>query len=582
MQVGIFSMHTAELFRNVCRWSAPAVIAAAVVAIGCDRSTPEKLASQPVDNQPAAGEQAPAALPANQGAKPIANTQADDPAPTSSAAPQIAGGSAATDSLSTRNAPNAEVAAEAELPEGARVINQADLMNRAFMTLKPPQSDQPADLVAFLSEIDLALRDLIVAGTNNIVDSETFTSSGMRLGEMKFAAGERLVQMPNATDEHRKIGTLSQLVALSHMSGLKDVDSAKKLEKFASSLLQSSDPDLAHQGRVVLLGFRLQDLQNGRTSEPTQLLADLDGLFERPSDAGFPEMMVLQQSQQVLSEMGFAEAAAKIDALIVAKFLDSADLQLSMAAWGIAASKSQAFQNYNAALQDVYSGKEKQPQMLLAAARGLYSEFPNAVTLLQFVKLSTDLEFRGLVSLAEELSLFVKQQLTSHPNSPFLAGIQEGLGTQERRLGVRGQAVPLDGLVDVDGLPLDLSAYKGKVVLINFWATWCLRCREELPYIREAYSSFSDKGFDVLSINMDDDLAPVRQFLSSNQFPWKNGCSADPNAMGFKSAIAQKLGISAIPFVLIIDAEGKVAAIHVRGDRIAPTIRAMLSPGLSN
>jgi len=366
------------------------------------------------------------------------------------------------------------------------------------------------------------------------------------------------------------------------MSGLKDVESAKKLEKFATTLLQSTDADLAHQGRVVLLGFRLQELQNGTTADPAALLADLEGLFRRPADAGFPEMMVLQQSQQVLNEMGFKDAAAKIDQLMVSKFMDAADPQLSLTAWSVAVANSQAFQNYNSALQDVYTGKETQPQMLLAAARGLFGELPNATTLLQFVNLSTDLEYRGLVPFAEELTDYVKQQVDALQASPFAAAINAALEAQSRRLGIRGRSIELNGLVDLEGNSLDWSAYKGKVVLIDFWATWCMPCLKELPNIRQVHSDLNAKGFEVLSINMDDDLKPVRQYLSSNPLPWKTFHSSDLAALGFKSEIAKQFGITAIPFLVLVDSEGKVAAVHVRGDRLGPSVQTMLSSGLGN
>ncbi len=460
--------------------------------------------------------------------------------------------------------------------------DKVDLSDRTFITLKPVTSDLPADLVAHLDAVDVALRDLILAGANKIVGADTFNSSGMRLGNMKLTTGEKLASLPDATAEQRKLGTVAQLVALSHMSGLKDIESAKKLEQFAGSLLQSSDPDLAHQGRVVLLGFRLQDLQNGNVSEPTQLLAELEGLFQRPSDAGFPEMMVLQQAQTVLSDMGFAAAASNIDQLIISKFMDSNDAQLSSTAWSLAITKSQSFQNYNAAMQDIYEGKEKEPQMLLGAVRGLYEELPNSTTLLQFVNLSTDLEYRGLVNVASELSAFIKTKVASFKNSTYVEAIAGALDSQERRLGIRGQHLELDGLVDLDGNPLDWSAYKGKVVLIDFWATWCIPCLKELPNIRKAKEEFSRNGFEVLSINMDDNLPEAKKFLSSNPLPWKTYHSSDLSALGFKSAFAKQIGINAIPFLVLVGTDGKVAAVHVRGDRIVPSVRSMLGDGLSN
>lgn len=548
--------------------------------LGCDRATPEKINGKPIaDTQANPGNGASetagdSAIGERNASAPTDDQRllgSNDAQPPSQAPGNWAAGNGAAGN-----------AAEIEPSSDPNSFDKVDISDRTFMTLKPVTSDRPADLVVHLNDVDIALRDLILAGANKIVGADTFNSSGMRLGQMKLTTGEKLASLPDATDEQRKLGTIAQLVALSHMSGLKDIESAKKLEKFASTLLQSSDPDLAHQGRVVLLGFRLQDLQNGNVSEPTQLLADLDGLFQRPSDAGFPEMMVLQQAQAVLAEMGFAQAATKIDELIINKYMDSTDAQLSSTAWSLAIAKSQSFRNYNAAMQDIYESKEKEPQMLLGAVRGLYDELPNSTTLLQFVNLSTDLEYRGLINVASELSAFIKAKAASLQNSPYVEAIANALESQERRLGIRGQTITLDGLIDLDGKPLDWASYKGKVVLIDFWATWCSPCLKELPNIRSVKDEFASKGFEVLSINMDEDLPEARKFLTSNPLPWKTYHSSDPAALGFKSAVAKQLGINAIPFLVLVGTDGKVAAVHVRGDRLAPSVRAMLGDGLSN
>lgn len=542
---------------------------------GCDRSTPEKLVKQEIVTNPQTSD---ATTDPSNADPSKANPGKQTIIERLNEQTLFGGNDPATLDATT----SSDITVDHSVQDDS--MDKVDLSDRTFMTLQPIKTDRPVELVAHLNDIDVALRDLILAGANKIVGADTFNSSGMRLGTMKLNTGEKLAASPDATEEQRKLGTVSQLVALSHMSGLKDIESAKKLEKFAGTLLQSSDPDLAHQGRVVLLGFRLQDLQNGNVSEPTQLLADLDGLFQRPSDAGFPEMMVLQQAQSVLSEMGFNEAATKIDELVVSKFMDSPDPQLSSTAWNLATEKSQAFGNYNASLQDVYDGKEKEPTMLLGAVRGLYSELPNSTTLLQLVNLSTDLEYRGLVNIASELSDFIKTKLASLPNSTYVEAITTALEAQGRRLGIRGQALnlELDGLVDLEGAPLKWSDYKGKVVLIDFWATWCKPCLLELPNIRKAREDFGSQGFEVLAINMDENLAEAKKNLSTNPLPWKTFHSSDLSALGFKSAVAKRLGINAIPFLVLLDTEGKVAAVHVRGDRIAPSVRSLLADGLSN
>jgi len=427
-------MHVGTFFRHTSTYVVTVLAIVVFCTAGCDRAMPEKLNAQ-------------AELGSRSKEDAQVGADSDQRSPIETLNDQTPFG---LDDPKLVNQVPGNVA-EVEAASATDSTDKVVLSDRTFMTLKPVKSDRPSDLVAHLNDVDVALRDLILAGANKIVGADTFNSSGMRLGHMKLTTGEKLSSLPDATDEQRKLGTVSQLVALSHMSGLKDIESAKKLEKFARTLLQSSDPDLAHQGRVVLLGFRLQDLQNGNVSEPTQLLAELEGLFQRPSDAGFPEMMVLQQAQTVLSEMGFAAAANNIDQLVISKFMDSADTQLSSTAWSLAIANSQSFRNYNAAMQDIYEGKEKEPQMLLGAVRGLYEELPNPTTLLQLVNLSTDLEYRGLVNIASELSAFIKAKVASLQNSTYVEALAGALDSQDRSLGIRGQSLELAELVDLDG-----------------------------------------------------------------------------------------------------------------------------------
>ncbi len=466
-------------------------------------------------------------------------------------------------------------------PNG-RVIDQTELLNRAFMTLQAPRGSSPAELTAFLPKVDEAIRDLIVAGSNNIVDNETFTKLGLRLGQMKLDAGEKLAAAQDATEANRKTGVLTQLVALSHLSGLKDVDAAKKLEKLSASLLQSSDRDLQHQGRIVQLGFRLQDLQNGQLSDPSSLVKELRNLFQRPEDAGFTEMMVLQQAGQVLTNMGQSEAVELVKQIIIESYMDATDIQLSMAAWGMAAEKSRAFENYNAALQDVLNDKTAEPQTLIAAARGLFQELPHGTTLINLANAATEIEYRGKVEIAGELHEYLKTQAGQLKPGMYSDGLAAALDTQNRRLSIRGRELALPDLVAIDGAPFDWNQYRGKVVLVDFWATWCVPCLREIPNIRKVFEQHSGGGFEVVSVNMDSDLGPVRQYLAKNPLPWRTLHASDPSMLGFKSTVAKELGITAIPFLVLVDKSGKVSAIHVRGEKLAPSIQQLLATGQTN
>lgn len=526
-------------------------VALCCLQAGCDRSAPkveDNVAGLPTatDN---AGNQSPSDAQTNSSSKPLVSP-ANDVAPANAAPP----------------GPQDTVA--------PRLTDQTELMNRSFVTLQPLITDEPMLLVEHLRKIDSALQDLVFAGQSNLMDERRFSELGLRLGKMKRDAGARLADSPKATAEQRKSGMLAQLVALSHMSGLRSVEAAKELERFASELASSGDPDLEHQSRVVLTGFELQSLQNGVQSDPSQLLQQIKGLFQRPEDRNFPELMVLQQAKQVLGQMGFTDAAELVHQTLITEFRQSPDPQLRGEAWLIETQKSQAYQNFVLAFRDL--GRDRfDSAMAFAAVRDLLRQFPSMQTLEQLASTVPNIEYSGEIDLSRDMVELIDQARSEYPEGDA-AVIEKSLAAHRARLGLLNQPLKLDGLVGFDGDGLDWSAYEGKVVLVDFWASWCRPCREELPVIRQVYEQYHADGFEVLSVNMDEDLAAAREFVQIEAFPWRSFHAVDSQALGFRSPFAKSMGITSIPFMLVLDRDGTVAAIHVRGDKLGLTVQALL------
>ena len=100
------------------------------------------------------------------------------------------------------------------------------------------------------------------------------------------------------------------------------------------------------------------------------------------------------------------------------------------------------------------------------------------------------------------------------------------IAAESRRL--RGMAYRLESLgqeieiqaTKLDGEPLDWSSHRGKVVLIDFWATWCQPCLAEMPNIRKLYEIYHDRGFDVIAVSLDDDEETLKEFVKENDIPW--------------------------------------------------------------
>jgi len=136
-------------------------------------------------------------------------------------------------------------------------------------------------------------------------------------------------------------------------------------------------------------------------------------------------------------------------------------------------------------------------------------------------------------------------------------------------------AVPLAiGGKDMNGKVVSLDEYKGKVVLLDFWATWCGPCVEELPNVIAAYEKYHEKGFEIVGISLDQANATekVMKFTQDKKMPWRQ--IYDGKYWQADNAVAY--GIQAIPFTLLIGKDGKIAAVGARGEALAPAIEAAL------
>jgi peroxiredoxin len=119
------------------------------------------------------------------------------------------------------------------------------------------------------------------------------------------------------------------------------------------------------------------------------------------------------------------------------------------------------------------------------------------------------------------------------------------------------KAAPDFALKDADGKPVRLSDYKGKVVLLDFWATWCGPCRIEIPWFSEMERQKKDKGFAVLGVSMDDDgWKAIKPFAADMKINYRILLGDDEVAKNYG-------GLDALPTTFLIDRNGKIADVHV-------------------
>jgi len=149
------------------------------------------------------------------------------------------------------------------------------------------------------------------------------------------------------------------------------------------------------------------------------------------------------------------------------------------------------------------------------------------------------------------------------------------IGVTERPSIKVGDVAPDFQAKTVDGKPIKLSDYHGKVLLVDFWATWCGPCVEEIPSLKAAHEAFkTNPNFQMLSLSVDDQPGAPRDFAKAQKLEWTQGFLGEWS----KSSVPGQWGVQGIPAVFLVSPDGKILATDLRGERIEDEIRTVLGP----
>lgn len=146
---------------------------------------------------------------------------------------------------------------------------------------------------------------------------------------------------------------------------------------------------------------------------------------------------------------------------------------------------------------------------------------------------------------------------------------------QIQRTLVEGSKFPDFNEKDLAGKPLSIANYKGKVVLVDFWATWCMPCVRELPNVLKAYQDYHPKGFEILGISLDQDEQKLKQFIQERKMPWPQYF----DGKGWANKLAAKYGVNSIPATYLLDGDGKIIGKNLRGEALDQAVAKALPKG---
>lgn len=129
----------------------------------------------------------------------------------------------------------------------------------------------------------------------------------------------------------------------------------------------------------------------------------------------------------------------------------------------------------------------------------------------------------------------------------------------------------------LQGQPFELKALRGKVVLVDFWATWCGPCVAELPNVRRVYDRYHADGFEVVGVSLDNSRQQLDDYVRQKDIPWPQIIFEDEPSLGWNNPLARRYEITGIPAMFLIDRDGHVVAHdEVRGPGLEPAVARLL------
>jgi thiol-disulfide isomerase/thioredoxin len=168
----------------------------------------------------------------------------------------------------------------------------------------------------------------------------------------------------------------------------------------------------------------------------------------------------------------------------------------------------------------------------------------------------------GEFNVAREVYSTILAHFKDSPN------LRQKIAADMKRLERVGKPVPSVAVEDINGRTVRLDSFRGKYVLVDFWATWCVPCIAELPRLQAAYAAYKDAGFEIVAVSLDESKTAVTDFVKTRKLSWTQ-IHNSPD-------LVEAFGVVSIPATYLVDPEGTIIRLDLRGKALDETLARLI------